>query len=366
MKILIAGGGLQGVEAACLARRAGWEAALVDKRPEPLALKLAGSCFQMDLLEAADADIIAEFKPFDAIIPALEDKAVIARLARLGAQGLIPVVAIDPEAYETSSSKIASKKLFARLDLPAAQAWRPGAPGPFIAKPSELSGSRGVRFFQSSEALLAAIPDAISRSDDETGDLVIESALEGPQYSIEVTAKNGKARAWQVTRLEMDELSDCRLVEAPSDLNPELERRFAGMAVKIAAELRLTGLMDLEAILHQGDLILLEIDARLPSQTPLAVHCSTGVNLLVELVRCFADVRDHPEHPPGPVRAQENVVLEHVRSLKGVITKHGEHMMAAKGPLDLTGEFLGADFALVAGEPSDFVATLIKTRHLWP
>ncbi len=42
--------------------------------------------------------------------------------------------------------------------------------------------------------------------------------------------------------------------------------------------------MDVEAILSPKGLRVLEIDARIPSQTPAAVEAATGINLLEELV----------------------------------------------------------------------------------
>jgi pyrrolysine biosynthesis protein PylC len=358
MRLLVAGGGLQGVEAAFLAKRAGWATALVDKRPEPPARLLAGSFRQMDVLEASDDALASLAAGFDAVLPALEDQEAIDRLAALSRAGAIPVVAIDPEAYRISSSKIRSKALFARLGLPTPEPWRPGAAGPFVAKPSGLSGSRGVRYFESSSELLAAIPDAAGRDD-----LVIERKLSGPQYSIEVTAKAGKARAWQATALEMDADSDCRLVLAPAPLPPARRRELAAMAEKIAGEIGLTGLMDLEAILGNDGFSLLEIDARLPSQTPTAVWRSTGVNLLVELVRCYVDLPGPPP-PPGPPEARRLALYYHVQIKNGALSGPGEHVMAFKGPLREIEGWPGADFALAAGGPGDLAATLVHSAEL--
>lgn len=43
--------------------------------------------------------------------------------------------------------------------------------------------------------------------------------------------------------------------------------------------------MDVEAVATRKGLRVLEIDARIPSQTPAAVEAATGINLLDELVR---------------------------------------------------------------------------------
>ena len=46
--------------------------------------------------------------------------------------------------------------------------------------------------------------------------------------------------------------------------------------------------MDLEVIEHNGIFKVLEIDARIPSQTPTAVLHSSGMNLLEELRDLFS------------------------------------------------------------------------------
>jgi pyrrolysine biosynthesis protein PylC len=365
LRAAIAGGGLQGVEAAYLASKAGWETLLIDRRADPPAGAMAGRTIRLDLLAAPERELAAILKDQDVIIPALEDHGVIARLAAMRAAGLLPPVAIDQGPYLLSASKPASKELFGRLGLPMAAPWRPGARGPFVAKPPNLSGSRGVVLLDGGE---------VERRFPDPGALaamVVEERLDGPQYSIEVTARSGEARAWQATRLEMDELCGCRLVEAPADLGPTLAAGFAAMAETLAGALSLTGLMDLEAILHHGQLKLLEIDARLPSQTPMAVLHSTGVNLLVELAGCFLEAcappaaaaggPGRPKWSPGwPVDPPRRAVVEHVRLRNGRLTRHGEHIMTTRGPLAPRRDFLGADEALVAGPPDDLVATLIK------
>lgn len=50
--------------------------------------------------------------------------------------------------------------------------------------------------------------------------------------------------------------------------------------------------MDVEAILTRYGWRVLEIDARFPSQTPVTVYLSTGVNLAMALETCFLDGMD--------------------------------------------------------------------------
>ena len=75
-------------------------------------------------------------------------------------------------------------------------------------------------------------------------------------------------------------------------------QQFQDLGLRIAAKLTMTGIMDVEVINDQGILKVLEIDARLPSQTPTAVYKSTGTNMLELLYDLFAKghVETVPDH----------------------------------------------------------------------
>ena len=73
------------------------------------------------------------------------------------------------------------------------------------------------------------------------------------------------------SRLHMDAYYDCKGVNAPASLSRELASTFKKISVDIARTLNLKGIIDVEAILNEGKLKVLEIDARLPSQTPTTV-----------------------------------------------------------------------------------------------
>ncbi|MDR1657501.1 MAG: 3-methylornithine--L-lysine ligase PylC [Deltaproteobacteria bacterium] len=354
MNVLCLGGGLQGVEAVFLGHKADWTMTVVDRNPKAPATGLADYVIEADLLTLEPRQLMTLSSGFDFIIAALEDGEVISEVSALSADNHIPPVIIDPEPYFLSASKIKSKQLFHRLSLPMAAPWRPNSAGSFVAKPSGSSGSRGVVYFDNSEAVEKQFPSAASQEN-----LVIEQRLDGPQYSVEVTARQGQARSWPVTRLEMDAVSDCCRVIAPSGLSPEREREFGNMACQLAKELGLTGLMDLEAVDCQGEFKLLEIDARFPSQTPTAIFFSTGINLLEEMAACFVPIT--PKSPSEGLSCPRRVIYEHIQSKNGVQSCLGEHIMTSRGPLISVPGFLGATEALVSRDwtNNDFVATLI-------
>ena len=82
MRLGIVGGGLQGLEAAYLARRAGWETRLLDRRADAPARGLADSFALGDAGDPAVLD--RELRGVDLLLPALEDTPVLEAHRRLG------------------------------------------------------------------------------------------------------------------------------------------------------------------------------------------------------------------------------------------------------------------------------------------
>ena len=351
MLIAVVGGKLQGVEACYLARKAGWEIVLVDRNPLVPARGLCDTFIVADVRQ--ERDLSRVFQRADLVLPALEDPATLDALVRRAQKEDLPL-AFDLGAYAVSSSKRRSDRLFAELGFPAPQPW-PDCRFPLIVKPSAGSGSRGVRIIKDREELRAFFPDLALPPD-----LVVQEFLEGPSYSIEVIGRPGAYEIFQITELFVDSGYDCKRVLAPAELGDERVEEFENLATSIAQAVELTGIMDVEVILHAGKLKVLEIDARLPSQTPTAVFWSTGWNfieILSDLVRSGAPVQ---KKAPLCKRA---VVYEHIHVTPGCLTVAGEHVMAAAGELRLHADFFGADEALSDYMPGrqEWRATLIVT-----
>jgi len=269
MLVAVAGGNLQGVEVAYLARKAGWEVLVVDRRAGVPAAGLADRFVQLDLRrEEAFQKLLADV---DLLIPALENDAALASLTRCARSADVPF-AFDPSAYAVSSSKRASDLLFDRSGIPCPAAW-PHCPMPVIVKPSRDSGSANIKIIREKDALKAFLAKA-------GGEWVVQAYIEGPTYSLEVLGNPGDYRVLQVTDLYMDDVYDCKAVVAPSLMPAELVSGFEKISRKLAGLVNLEGLMDVEVIMDQGELKVLEIDARFPSQTPTAVYHSTGFNML--------------------------------------------------------------------------------------
>ena len=125
------------------------------------------------------------------------------------------------------------------------------------------------------------------------------STCAAPRSVVRSPGRRRPRRALQVTGLEFDAVYDCKRVVAPVGEAGRGERagagagrRSHGVGPRRARRARwrasppspsasrwglgLRGLMDVEVMVRDGEPLLLEIDARLPSQTPTAVYWSSG------------------------------------------------------------------------------------------
>ena len=116
--------------------------------------------------------------------------------------------------------------------------------------------------------------------------------------------------------------------------------------------------MDVEVIWHEGELTVIEIDARLPSQTPTTVYWSTGLNMVEMLGDVFLNGRARIQ--PDSSR-KKGVIYEHVSVTPDQLEFGGEHIMSGIDALKVCPDFFGADEAITNYEAGrdDWVATLI-------
>ena len=354
MLVAVVGGNLQGVEAAYLAKKAGWEVTVIDRNAVVPAAGLGDRFSRVNIKTAADLE--RALKGVALVIPALENDAALACLECWSQKSEIPL-AFDALAYSISSSKLKSDQLFARIEVPTPRPW-PECDFPILVKPSLGSGSQKVSVFHNSENLHA-------HQNESVEEWVLQEFVPGPSYSIEVVGRPGYYLPLQVTDLQMDANYDCKRVLAPTDLTPNLISEFEKISRLIAEQMRLQGLMDVEVILHDSTLKVLEVDARLPSQTPTAVFWSTGINILEMLADLFL-TGGTPNR--GDLNSPRGVVYEHIKVTANGLEVAGEHLMSATDALHIQENFFGADEAITNYTPrrQEWVATLIisdKTRE---
>ncbi|MEZ5125156.1 MAG: 3-methylornithine--L-lysine ligase PylC [Thermoleophilia bacterium] len=354
MRLLIVGGRLQGTEAAYLAAKAGIETVLVDRCPTPPAVGLVDRFVAADIT-ADEARSRALARSCDAILPACENLATLEWLSRRATAWDVPLL-FDLPAYRVTASKSASWRLFDALGVDHPAGW-PDCAYPVVVKPDAASGSEGVVLAKDAEAVLSAQQHLRATGHDA----VVEAFVGGVSLSLEVLASDGVAMSLQATELEFDGQYDCKRVVAPiaAALPETVMAELLRLGERLALGLGLCGIMDLEVQANGHELTVLEIDARLPSQTPTAVYWSSGINVVSELLRAARGTR--------PVVVDRTprcaCIYQHVRVEGGKLEVVGEHALAVARPLTSVPCFYGADEALTdcaAGRES-WVATLIAT-----
>jgi pyrrolysine biosynthesis protein PylC len=140
----------------------------------------------------------------------------------------------------------------------------------------------------------------------------------------------------------MDEIYDCKQVTSPCPITKEQKQSFERIGLHLAELIDLHGVMDVEVIDDQGILKVLEIDARIPSQTPTVVYHSSGMNLLREL----ADVTLYGKFTMPQGDLGKYCSYEHFKVNGKGFFPGGEHIMCQAGPLKFKRNFFGADEAL--------------------
>lgn len=216
----------------------------------------------------------------DAVLPALENLDALETLDRLKGRFGGPFL-FDLHAYDISESKEISNREMAKIGVPMPQPY-PACGFPIVIKPSCQSGSVGV----SEVNCEAEIPAALKKVSDLHDSPIMQEFVRGKSVSIEAIGNGKMARPYVTTEVILADNYDCKRVICEPDILPSDEDEAFGRYIKETAEvIGLKGLMDMEAIRGAKGLRILEIDARIPSQTPAAIVAATGVNLLDELVR---------------------------------------------------------------------------------
>ncbi len=292
MKVGIVGGALQGTEAVYLSKKAGMGTVVLDRRRNAPAMTLADDAVVIDVVKESQR-AVKIFEDCDAVIPANENYETLRALVKTFAGLEVPLM-FDMESYDLSSSKVRSNEMMRSLNIPMPLDW-PECGLPVVVKPSGQSGSCGV-----TKALtLQQLEEGMDRVRQIGDECVVQEFVEGPNISLEVVGNGGEVVPLVITEVVLDNEYDCKMVRSPyKKLDPETERMFVEASERMAVHMHLNGIMDVEAIVKDGVPKVLEIDARIPSQTPAAVLGSSGINLMSMLTDTFVKGKlDKPGRP---------------------------------------------------------------------
>jgi len=351
MKIGIVGGALQGMESVFLSSKAGFETFVIDRKEHAPALSLSDTYEVLDVVKEPDKakKLLSDC---DAVIPACEEIDALTVLNKIMKGSGIPFL-FDMDSYMISSSKERSNMIMEELNIPLPGPW-PECGFPVIVKPSSQSGSIGVSAVSNEEEMGDAL-----RKVNEIGDTpIIQEFVSGKSVSIEVIGNGGSARSFYTTEVILDSNYDCKMVLCEPDILPkEDDCLFSEIGKRIAESIGLNGLIDVEAIYTKKGLRVLEIDARIPSQTPAAVWAATGVNLLEEFaLTAMGKVT-------GKNSRNECSAYEHYLVENGNMITCGEKNFGKVSEPRFEDRFFGADEAITDYSPDKDVwrATVITT-----
>ena len=357
MKILIIGAKLQGIEAIYLAKHAKYEVTVIDKNATAPGMNLADYSIVADIF---DFDAVKdEFNKTDIILPAIENIDVINKIFEIALLYKKKVI-FDRNAYKISNSKELSNEMFRNLKLPMPNDY-PECKFPVVLKPDGLSGSAGViKAYSKKEVEEYLIHNAGQQT-------VIQEFLDGRSYSLEVLGNGQQYFPVQITEVVVDDDYDCKRIIAPAVISDDLKSQMFDLGNKLAEAIKINGIFDIEVIDDNGTLKLLEIDARLPSQTPISVYHSTGINMLELLVNIFS-TDDISEITNDVIRTCEKESLfcyyQQVEVKDGNVKLKGEHIMGNCKKLYFRNNFFGADEAITDYDLNnkDWKAIVIITR----
>ncbi len=349
MRLAIVGGALQGMEAVFLSERAGFDTVVIDKRPDAPALALANEKHILNPIKDIDR-AMRIFSDCDAVLPACEELDLLETLdSKLKGTG-IPFL-FDINSYKISSSKERSNELMEKAGVPTPRNW-PECGFPVVVKPSCQSGSIGVTVAKN-EAERQAGLNIVAELNDVS---IVQEFVSGKSISIEAIGNGKKVRSYVTTEVILDSRYDCKMVRCnPNIISPEKDILLKDVCKKTAEVMNLSALMDMEAIDTSNGLKVLEIDARIPSQTPAAIEAGTGINLLKELVHCAMG-------KTSTVISKGNAaVYEHYIFKDGILSTSGEKEFGRVRFPKINSGLFGSDTMITDYEPGkkEWRATII-------
>lgn len=350
MRVGIVGGKLQGIEAVYLSRKAGYSNVLIDKDTGTPASYLSDCSQNIDVLRRP-SEVRKVLQEVDVVIPALEEPTVVRELSNICRSINIPL-AFDSHAFSITYNKSKSKTFLERSNIPIPRHY-PNAAFPVIVKPVSQSGGKGVSRIDNHRELESRVRKSLRLSEP----IVIQEFLEGTNLSLEVMGDGEKYDTYLTTELGFDEKFSCSEVLFPSSVPVSAVNELERLGESIGRGLNLKGLTDVQAICSDEGLRIIEINARLPSQTPTVVYHASGINLLEFLVKMFVNGK-----LPGRRPSSYNAVLyAHFRVINGWLSQIGERVMSNARNLTILQGLFGANEVITNLEhtPNNAVMTVI-------
>jgi acetyl-CoA carboxylase biotin carboxylase subunit len=313
-KLLIANRGEIAVRIIRAARELGLRTVAVYSEADRLALhtRLADEAYELGPPEPAQSYLdsariidVAQACGADAVHPGYGFLAENAAFAADCLAAGLTFVGPAPEAIRQMGSKILSKEIAARADVPIVPSFH--APDantmtrqapqeaarlgyPILVKASAGGGGKGMRIVGDPAALLPALEAGAREAQQAFGDatLMLEKYVERPRHvEIQVLGDQHGHRVHLFERECSIQRRHQKIVEeTPSTaVNPSLRERMTDAALRLAAAVDYTGAGTVEFLLGQGgQFYFLEMNTRLQVEHPIT-EMVTGIDLVHQQLR---------------------------------------------------------------------------------
>jgi len=311
--LVLAAGPLQ-IPAIAAAKRMGLRVVAADGNPKAPGLAMADAAYVFDIKDPDACIQVARKEKIDGVVHVCAEVSMYA-MGRINEE--LGLHGVDPGAAIRATNKEKMRRAFEAAGAPSplsigaatgaeaiAAAERIGRP--LIVKPSRNSGSRGVTRLgpgEGEKALLSAFEYALRESRDASA--VIEEYVEGPEFSIEILAWDGRPHVLTVT--DKVTTGAPHFVETGHS-EPTLEPPEAAKAIADAAVAGVKALgidwaaAHAEVKLTSRGPVLMEIGARLGGDfiTTELVPRSTGIDMVEGAINlALGRVPDlRPRHAP--------------------------------------------------------------------
>jgi len=199
--VFILGCGTMQIPALKIAGDMGWYVAAADGNPEAEGRHLSKRFFHIDLKDTAAliraAEEIRDERGLDAVFTAGTDFSLtVAEIAEA-----LNLPGHSPEAAALATDKVLMRRCFREKGVPSPmfaeigpddnpEALTENIPGPWVVKPVDSMGARGVVRVESRELLTGALEEA--RAFSRSRRALVETWMEGPEYSLDALVEDGR------------------------------------------------------------------------------------------------------------------------------------------------------------------------------
>ena len=234
---------------------------------------------------------VVEKYGIDAIVTAATDKPLV-MMARIAEKYGFPFFSVDTARWSTD--KFQMKERFELGGIPHAKGRlisrleeAEGLVYPFIVKPRDNSGSRGVKLCCDREELRESMAEALEYSHLDS--VLVEEYIEGPEYSIESLHYDGMSEVIQYTEKKTTEFPyNVELGhKQPALLTDEQKETICEIVNRIGSALRFENCPShTELKINDRGIFVIETSPRLGGDfiTSTLVPLSTGINMEDQLL----------------------------------------------------------------------------------